>query len=238
MKLDILALAAHPDDVELACSGTIIKHVKEGKKVGVIDLTRGELGTRGTPEIREKEAANAAQLMGLTLRENLQFRDIFFANDEEHQLAIVKKIRAFQPEIILANAIEDRHPDHPKGSSLVSQACFMSGLPKIVTKIDGVEQAAWRPKAVYHFIQSNYVSPDIAVDVSEVFDQKMESIKAYASQFYNPDSNEPETFISSNQFLELIKARALDLGKSIGVNYAEGFTVERVPGVRSLFDLI
>jgi len=238
MKLDILAFAAHPDDVELACSGTVIKHINAGKKVGVVDLTLGELGTRGTPDIRSVEAEAASMVMGLATRDNLGFRDIFFTNDETHQLEVVKRIRQYQPEIILANAVHDRHPDHSRASQLVSQACFMAGLPKIETTLDGNRQKEWRPKAVYHFIQSSYVAPDIVVDISDTFERKMESIKAYGSQFHDPNSDEPETFISGSQFLDLIKARALDLGKTIGVEYAEGFTVERVPGVNNLFDLI
>lgn len=238
MKLDILAFAAHPDDVELACSGTVIKHINAGKKVGVVDLTRGELGTRGTPEIRDQEANNAAKIMGLLIRDNLGFRDVYFTNDEAHQLEVVKKIRQYQPDIVLANAVYDRHPDHSKASQLVSQACFMAGLSKIETAIDSKAQKEWRPTAVYHYVQSSYVEPDFVVDISESWDQKMESIKAYTSQFHNPNSDEPETFISSSQFLDLINARSLDLGKTIGVSHGEGFTVERVAGVNNLFDLI
>ncbi|MEQ9425317.1 MAG: bacillithiol biosynthesis deacetylase BshB1 [Cyclobacteriaceae bacterium] len=238
MKLDILAIAAHPDDVELACSGTLISHVNQGRKVGVLDLTQGELGTRGTPEIRKQEAIEGGRLMGLSVRDNLAFRDVFFLNDEEHQIELVKKIRHYQPEIVLANAISDRHPDHPKSSKLISQACFMAGLKKIETEVDGSAQKEWRPKAVYHYIQSNYVQPDLIVDISATFDKKMESIKAYKSQFYNPESGEPETFISSKQFLDLQEARATEFGKAIGVKYGEGFNVERFIGVKNLFDLI
>lgn len=238
MKLDILAFAAHPDDVELACSGTVIKHVKAGKKAGVVDLTRGEMGTRGTPEIRDLEAESAAKIMGLSVRDNLRFRDVYFTNDEIHQLEVVKKIRKYQPEIVLANAIHDRHPDHTKASQLVSQACFMAGLSKMETDVDGKTQKEWRPKAIYHYVQSSYVQPDFVVDVSEVWEQKMESIRAYGSQFHNSNSDEPETFISSSQFLDLIEARSLDLGKTIGTSRGEGFTVERLPGVNSLFDLL
>ena len=238
MKLDILAIAAHPDDVELACSGTIINHVRKGGNAGVIDLTQGELGTRGTPEIRVQEAKAAAQVMGLAVRENLGFKDAFFMNDQVHQIEIIKKIRTYQPDLVLTNAITDRHPDHGKGSRLVSDACFFSGLGKIETLVDGQQQEPWRPKAVYHFIQSNYIKPDVVVDISDSWEKKMESINAYSSQFHNPHSDEPETFISSSQFLDLIRARALDLGKSIGVEYAEGFTVERVPGVKTITDLI
>lgn len=238
MKLDILAIAAHPDDVELGCSGTLLKHIHSGSKAGVIDLTRGELGTRGNAEIRDAEAEAASRIMGLSARENMKFRDGFFQNDEFHQMELIKKIRFYQPEIVLANAFSDRHPDHPKGSQLITQSVFLSGLNKIVTEYQGQSQDPWRPKAVYHFIQSNYLKPDFVVDISDFWEKKMESIMAYGSQFHNPDSSEPETFISSSQFLEMVRARALDLGKSIGVRYAEGFNVERVPGVNGLFDLI
>jgi len=238
MKLDILAFAAHPDDVELAASGTVIKHVNAGKKVGIVDLTRGEMGTRGTPDIRDQESDNAAKIMGLSARDNLRFRDVFFTNDEAHQLEVVRKIRQYQPEIVLANAVSDRHPDHSKASQLVTQACFMAGLSKIETDFNDQLQKAWRPHAVYHYIQSSYVSPDLVIDVSDVWDKRMESLMAYGSQFHDPKSDEPETFISSPQFLELIKSRSVDLGKTIGVQHAEGFTVERVVGVKDLFDLI
>ncbi len=238
MKLDILAFAAHPDDVELACSGTVIKHVNAGRKVGVVDLTRGELGTRGNPDIREEEANRAAKIMGLSIRDNLGFRDIFFTNDEAHQLEVVKKIRQYQPDIVLANAVYDRHPDHPRASQLISQVCFMAGLSKMETIAGGKIQKEWKPTVIYHYVQSSYVKPDFVVDISESWDRKMESIKAYSSQFHNPDSNEPETFISSSQFLDLINARSLDLGKTIGASHGEGFTVERVPGIKDLFDLI
>ncbi|MDA1122013.1 MAG: bacillithiol biosynthesis deacetylase BshB1 [Bacteroidetes bacterium] len=238
MKLDILAISAHPDDVELGSAGTVIGQVKKGNKVGVIDLTRGEMGTRGTPEIRDAESAAAAKIMGLTLRGNTGFRDVFFKNDEAHQLEIIKRIRQYQPEIIITNAVKDRHPDHARASELVSQACFMAGLRKIETVFEGEKQSEWRPKVIYHFIQSTYVEPDIVVDISDTFDDKMKAIKAYGTQFYNPDGSEPETFISSPQFLQLIEARAVEFGKTIGVKYGEGFTVERFPGVRNLFDLI
>ena len=238
MKLDILVFAAHPDDAELSCSGTIISHVNQGKKVGMVDFTKGELGTRGTAEIRMKEAKQAADILGLVVRENLGFEDIYFENNKAHQLEVIKMIRKFQPEIVLANAIKDRHPDHPKASQLAVQACFMAGLKKIETKLDGVNQPAWRPGAVYHYIQSNYIKPDIIVDVSDYWDQRMASVKAFKSQFFNPESREPETFISSTQFMQLLEARATEFGKSIGVKYGEGFTVDKNMGVKSLFDLI
>ena len=238
MKLDILVFAAHPDDAELSCSGTIISHIKQGKKVGMVDLTKGELGTRGTPETRMQEARQAAGILGLSVRENLGFEDIHFENNKGHQLEVVKMIRKFQPELVLANAVEDRHPDHPKASQLVVQACFMAGLKKIETLQDGSAQTAWRPNAVYHYIQSNFIKPDIIVDISDHWDQRMESVKAFKSQFYDPDSKEPETFISSAQFMNLLKARATEFGKSIGVKYGEGFTVDRNIGVGSLFHLL
>ncbi len=238
MKLDLLAFAAHPDDTELACSGTLAKHVNLGMKVGVVDFTRGEMGTRGTPEIRDQEAADAAEILGLSLRENLRFADIFFEDDKQHQLEIVKSIRKYRPDIILANAIRDRHPDHGKASSLVSKAVFMAGLQKIETVVDGEVQTPWRPKALYCYIQSNYIEPDFVVDVSDYWDAKMEAVRAFKSQFYNPDSKEPETFISSPYFMKLLEARGIEYGSTIGTKYGEGFTVERNIGVDNLFDLI
>ncbi|NHN24304.1 bacillithiol biosynthesis deacetylase BshB1 [Flavobacterium jejuense] len=238
MKLDILAFGAHPDDVELGCAGTIAKEISLGKKVGIIDLTRGELGTRGTAETRDLEAQAAAKILGVTVRENLNLRDGFFINDEKHQLEVIKMIRKYQPEIVLCNAIEDRHIDHGKGSSLVSDACFLSGLIKVETEIEGVFQKAWRPKVVYHYIQWKNIEPDFAVDISGFMDIKMESVLAYGTQFYDPDSKEPVTPITSKNFLDSIKYRAQDLGRLIGVEYAEGFTVERYLAVNSLGDLV
>lgn len=238
MKLDIVAFGAHPDDVELGCSGTIAKEISLGRKVGIIDLTRGELGTRGTAETRDKEAQEAAKILGVTIRENLNFRDGFFTNDEKHQLEVIKMIRKYQPEIVLCNAIEDRHIDHEKGSNLVSDACFLSGLIKIETELDGVSQKAWRPKVVYHYIQWKNIEPDFVVDISGFIDIKMESVLAYGTQFYNPNSNEPVTPITSKNFLDSIKYRAKDLGRLVGVEYAEGFTVERYLAVNSLGNLM
>jgi bacillithiol biosynthesis deacetylase BshB1 len=237
MKLDILAFGAHPDDVELGCSGTIAKEVSLGKKVGIIDLTRGELGTRGSKEIRDQEAMAAATILGVQIRENLNFRDGFFINDEQHQLEIIKKIRKYQPEIVLCNAIDDRHIDHGKGSKLVSDACFLSGLTKIETELDGIKQEAWRPKLVYHYIQWKNLEPDFVVDVTGFMDLKMQSVLAYGSQFFDPNSNEPETPITSKNFLDSIKYRAQDLGRLVNVEFAEGFTVERYLTVNSLSDL-
>lgn len=238
MKLDILAFGAHPDDVELGCGGTIAKEIKLGKKVGIVDLTRGELGTRGSAEIRDTEAAKAAKILGVSVRENLRMRDGFFLNDEANQLQIIEMIRKYQPEIVLCNAIDDRHIDHGKGSRLVSDACFLSGLRKIETKYDNKVQEAWRPKVVYHYIQWKNIEPDFVVDISGFEKQKVDAIMAYDSQFFNPDTNEPETPIATKNFLESINYRAQDLGRLIGTDFAEGFTVERHLAVNSLTDLI
>ncbi|MCB0489943.1 MAG: bacillithiol biosynthesis deacetylase BshB1 [Cyclobacteriaceae bacterium] len=237
MKLDILVLAAHPDDAELGCGGTIIKYVAEGKKVGVIDFTRGELGTRGTAETRKAEAAASASILGLSVRDNLSFKDGFFANDEEHQLQVIQQIRKYQPEIVLANAVTDRHPDHGKAANLAFDSCFYSGLTKVETELDGKPQLAWRPKALYHYIQSQYIVPDVVLDVSAHWDKKMEAVKAFKSQFYDPTSNEPETYISSQGFMKMLEARGIELGHAIGAKYGEGFTVRKTIGVNSLFDL-
>nr|WP_315252132.1 bacillithiol biosynthesis deacetylase BshB1 [uncultured Flavobacterium sp.] len=237
MKLDILAFGAHPDDVELGCAGTILKEISLGKTVGIIDLTRGELGTRGSAEIRDQEAADAAKILGVYVRENLNMRDGFFVNDEKHQLEIIKMIRKYQPEIVLCNAIDDRHIDHGKGSKLVSDACFLSGLLKIETVLDGEIQKPWRPKVVYHYLQWKNIEPDFVVDITGFTDKKIESILAYRSQFYDPDSKEPESPISSKNFLESLNYRSRDLGRLTGVEHAEGFTVERYLAVNSLGDL-
>lgn len=238
MKLDILAFGAHPDDVELGCGGTIAKEIALGKKVGIVDLTRGELGTRGSVEIRNQESASAAKILGVSIRENLDMRDGFFVNDEKHQLEIIKMIRKYQPEIVICNAIDDRHIDHGKGSKLVSDACFLSGLMKIETVADGGKQEAWRPKLVYHYIQWKNIEPDFVVDITGFSDKKTAAILAYGSQFYNPNTNEPETPIATKNFLESLNYRAQDLGRLIGTDYAEGFTVERYLAVNSLGDLM
>lgn len=237
MKLDILAIASHPDDAELSCSGTLAAHVAKGYKAGILDLTRGEMGTRGTPEIRLEESAAASKALGLSMRENLGFDDVFFPDDQAHQLEIVKIIRKYQPEIVLANAVQDRHPDHSKGASVVSKACFISGLRKVETFLEGKEQEAWRPKFIYHYIQNNYIQPDFVFDITAVWDQKLASIKAFKSQFHNPDSKEPESFVSHPDFMDFIEARAKEFGHKILVKYGEGFTVEKTPGVDDLFDL-
>ena len=238
MKLDILAFGAHPDDVELGCSGTIAKEISLGKKVGIIDLTRGELGTRGSVAIRNSESANASEILGITVRENLDMRDGFFINDEAHQLKVIEMLRKYKPEIVLCNAIHDRHIDHGKGSKLVSDACFLSGLRMIETTVDGKPQEAWRPKVVYHYIQWENITPDFVVDISGFLEIKMESILAYSSQFYNPNTKEPESPISSKNFLDSVKYRAQDLGRIIGTEHAEGFTVERYLAVNSLSNLM
>ncbi len=237
MKLDLLVFAAHPDDAELGCGGTIIKHVNDGKKVGVVDLTRGELGTRGNPDLRGKESAAASKILGLAVRENLGFKDGFFSNDMEHQYGVISMIRKYQPEVILCNAIHDRHPDHGRAAALVSDACFYSGLMRVKTETENKPQKEWRPRAVYHYIQDRYLKPDFAIDISSVIEKKMKAIHAYKSQFYSELSKEPVTPISTKEFIEALFARATEFGRPMGVRYAEGFTVERIPGVRSLFDL-
>ncbi len=238
MKLDILAIGAHPDDIELSCAGVLAKEHAAGKKIGILDLTRGELGTRGTPEIRDREANDAAKILGAQVRENLGFADGFFLNDREHQLKIVEVIRKYRPEIVFCNAVRDRHPDHGRGSGLASVSCFLSGLRKIETSIEGKSQEAWRPKQVYHYIQWQDMDPDIVVDISGFIDDKIDSVKAYKSQFFDPNNEEPSTPISSNNFFESIRYRAANLGRLIGTDHAEGFITERYPAVKSIFDLI
>jgi bacillithiol biosynthesis deacetylase BshB1 len=237
MKLDILVLAAHPDDAELGCGGTILKQVASGQKVGIVDFTRGELGTRGTVETREQEANASAKILGLSARENLNFKDGFFVNDEAHQKEVIRAIRKYQPDMVLANAIYDRHPDHGKGGELAFQACFLAGLNKIETEDDGKAQQAWRPKVLYHYIQSQLITPDFVVDVSDHWEKKMESVLAFKSQFHNPNSKEPETYISSQGFLKMLEARGTELGHAIGARYGEGFTVRRTIGVDLLTDI-
>lgn len=239
MKLDILVLAAHPDDAELGAGGTIAAHVAKGRKVGVVDFTRGELGTRGTPETRASEAAEGARILGLTVRENLGLADGFFRNDEAHQRKVIQAIRRYQPEIVLANAIHDRHSDHGKGAELAYDSCFLSGLVKIETEDEhGNAQKAWRPKAVYHYIQSQFIEPDFIVDITAHWETKVNAVKAFKTQFFDPNSKEPMTYISTPEFMDLVEARAIELGHAIGVKYGEGFTVRRYPGVNDLFNLI
>ncbi|WP_214229189.1 bacillithiol biosynthesis deacetylase BshB1 [Pedobacter sp. B4-66] len=238
MKLDILVLAVHPDDAELGCSGTIAKHIALGKKVGIVDFTRGELGTRGTAETRDEEAADSAKILGIQARENLRFRDGFFKNDEEHQLEVIKMIRKYQPEIILTNALHDRHPDHGRAGDLANDACFLSGLPKISTELDGVQQQAWRPRLQLQYIQDRYIKPDVIIDITPYIETKLASIKAFKTQFFNPELDGPDTYISSPDFFESVIGRSREFGKSIGTTYAEGFTCRKLLGVNSLFDLI
>src|SRR5688572_23190111 len=238
MKLDILAIGSHPDDVELGCSGTIIKEIKRGKKVGVIDLTEGELGTRGTVETRYEEAAAAALVMGLSVRENLKMRDGFFKNDEEHQMELIRIIRKYKPEIVLGNILEDRHPDHGRAGWMIYDACFLSGLQKIKTTDEGKEQEKWRPRMLLHYIQDRFYEPDLIVDISEVWEQRLEAIKAYKTQFHNPGLDEPQTYISSPEFMESLSARARDLGKRIGVKYGEGFVSKKNIGISNFDALI
>ena len=239
LKLDILVLPVHPDDAELGCAGTILKHIASGKKVGIVDLTRGELGTRGSAEIRAQEAAKAAGILGLAVRENIEIPDGFFQNTREYQLKVIAAIRKFQPEIVITNAYHDRHPDHGRANDLVEASAFLSGLRKIETYNDGELQQEWRPRLVLHFIQDNYIRPDILVDVTGYWDKKIESINAYGSQFYNPEwENEPQTYISSPDFIQIVEARAREFGKSIHVKYAEGFTSKKILGVDNLFELI
>jgi bacillithiol biosynthesis deacetylase BshB1 len=239
MQLDILAFGVHPDDVELSCSGTILASINQGKKVGIIDLTRGELGTRGSADIRDIEAANAAKILGVHHRENLRMADGFFEHSQENLLKIIQVIRKFRPSIILANAIEDRHPDHGRSAKLVADAAFLAGLRKIETLDEkGNSQEAFRPTNIFHYIQDRVLTPHFVVDITPYYETKMESIRAYTTQFYNTDLNEPNTYISSPQFLETVKGRDLMMGKRIGVLYAEGYLTEKTIGVTNLDHLI
>ena len=232
MKWDILVFGAHPDDVELGCGGTVIKEVKAGKRVGIIDLTRGELGTRGTAETRTAETKLATEIMGVAIRENMNFKDGFFKDDEDHKLALIEKIRKYQPEIVITNAVSDRHPDHGRGSQITVDACFLAGLEKINTG-----QQVWRPKAIYHYIQFNHLTPDVVVDISEEIEEKLKAVKAYGTQFFNPESNESETIISSQGFLDSVSYRAKDLGRQANCEFAEGFLAHQMPKIDSLFDI-
>jgi N-acetylglucosamine malate deacetylase 1 len=241
MKLDILAIGVHPDDVELGCSGTLINEIKRGKSAGIVDLTQGELGTRGTADTRYEEAANAAIIIGAAVRENLKMRDGFFRNDEEHQLKLIRAIRKYQPEIVFGNVLHDRHPDHGRAGQMIADACFLSGLAKVETKDEtGNVQERWRPGYVLHYIQDWYHEPDLLIDISDVFEQRMRSIEAYTTQFHTAESNNegPQTYISTPDFLESVIARARMFGKRIGVKYAEGFISEKKIGIRNLDALI
>ena len=237
MKLDILAIGVHPDDIELSCAGTILKEIAAGKTVGVLDLTHGELGTRGSGPLRLVEAQKSAEILGLACRENVGMADGFFKNDQEHILPIAQILRKYQPDIILSNAPKDRHPDHGRASKLISDACFYSGLRKVETKLDGEIQEAWRPKAIYNYIQDRFIEPDFVIDVTPFVETKMDAIKAFSSQFYNPGSNEPESPLTMKNFFEYVRSRMADMGRYIQVDYAEGFLVERPAGIDSLSDL-
>ncbi|MCI3938198.1 bacillithiol biosynthesis deacetylase BshB1 [Chryseobacterium aahli] len=238
MKTDILAFGAHPDDVELGCGGTVAKLISEGKTCVIVDLTRGELGTRGTDEIRHEEATESAKILGVSARENLGMKDGFLVNSEEYQLSIVKMIRKYRPEIVLANAIDDRHPDHAKAAKLVSDACFLSGLRKIETNIDGENQDVWRPKQIFHYIQWKDIKPEFVIDISEHLDKKLEACMAFKTQFYDPRSTEPETPITSKDFYESLTYRAQDLGRLSGVTYAEGFTSEKLMALKNFDGIV
>ncbi|NJN41151.1 MAG: bacillithiol biosynthesis deacetylase BshB1 [Flammeovirgaceae bacterium] len=238
VKLDILVIASHPDDAELGCGGTIAKQISLGNKVGILDLTQGELGTRGTPEIRAQEAAESTKILNLTIRENLGLPDGFFKNDREHQIPIIQTIRKYRPEIILANAVTDRHPDHGKGAQLAYDASFLAGLTKVKTSYEDKNQDEWRPKSFYHYIQSQWLKPDFIVDVSDFWEVKMRSINAYKSQVFTSEKrDEPETYISSKAFIEMVEGRAKDLGHAIGAQYGEGFIARKFLGISNLFDL-
>ncbi|HEY8956741.1 bacillithiol biosynthesis deacetylase BshB1 [Chitinophaga sp.] len=238
MKLDILAIAVHPDDVELGCAGTLMIHAQQGMKVGVVDLTRGELGTRGTPELREQEAQAAAKIMGLEVRENLGLADGFFRNDTKEQMAIITAIRKYRPEIVLANAMDDRHPDHGRAGKLIEDSCFLAGLRKVETLADGQPQEAWRPKQVFHFLQDRYHEPDFVIDITPVMERKLEAIRSFSSQFLAPKDHEPQTYISGSAFFDSVIYRAKMLGKMVGVEYAEGYTSAKMIGIRSFADVI
>jgi N-acetylglucosamine malate deacetylase 1 len=238
MKVDVLCIAAHPDDIEMSAGGTILSLIAQGKTVAAVDLTRGELGTRGTPEIRLAEADAATKILSLSARENMGFRDGFFQNDEAHQLGLIEKIRHFRPEIVLTNTPDDRHPDHGRAAQLVVDACFYAGLRMIETERDGQKQTAWRPKLVYHFIQDRWLQPSFVVDISAHWEGKLASIQAYKSQFFDPNSTEPASYISGQEFMDFLKARAEEYGHMIGVKFGEGFISPRMLGTKNLFDLV
>jgi len=238
MKLDILAIGVHPDDVELGCSGTLMKQIDKGYKVGILDLTKGELGTRGDANTRASEVEASSKILGVQVRENLGFADGFFTNDKEHQLALIKMLRKYQPEVVISNAKYDRHPDHGRSAQLTYDACFLSGLAKIETELDGQKQKPFRPRALYHYIQAIHAEPHFVVDITAYYERKLQAILAFKSQFHNPESTEANTFISSPEFLEFVKARAVHFGVPLGVKYAEAFTVNRIPGVDDIMTLV
>lgn len=236
--LHILAIAVHPDDVELGCSGTLIKHAQKGQRIGILDLTRGELGTRGTAEIRLQEATQAAKVIGVSIRENAGMADGFFRNDQAHQLQLISYIRKYRPALVIANALEDRHPDHGRAGRLIADACFLAGLRKVETSLDGTAQKAWRPKRVLHMLQDRTIEPNLIVDITDSFEQKMDAIRCYKSQFHNPDSAEPMTYIATTDFLAQIRSRDALLGKRIGTGYGEGFVCENIPGISDMDSLL
>ena len=239
MKLDVLAFGAHPDDVEMSAAGTLLAAAAAGKKIGIVDFTRGELGTRGTPATRAAEAEAASRILGLSVRENLGLPDGFFRNDREHQLPLIAALRRYQPDVVLCNAIHDRHPDHGRDAQLASEACFLSGLRMIETfDTDGQPQQPWRPRNVYHYIQDRQIAPDFVVDISEFWPGKWASIQAYKTQFFDPNSTEPVTYLSTPVFSQFMEARAREFGHIIGVEFGEGFTRERPVGVRDITALI
>lgn len=238
MKVDILAIGVHPDDIELSCGGTLLRHIDMGKKVGLLDLTKGELGTRGSASIRMKEAEEASKLMGAIVRGNLGMEDGFFEYNQTNLLKIIQVIRLMRPEIVLMNAITDRHPDHGRAAKLSADACFYAGLEKIKTEWEGKSQEKWRPKAAYHYTQDRYIKPDFVVDISTYIDRKIDIIMCYKSQFYDPNSEEPNTPISGKHFIESIKSKSITFGRPASLDYAEGFTVNRTIGVNNLFDLV
>lgn len=238
MKLDVLVFAAHPDDAELSCSGTILSLTAAGKKVGVVDFTQGEMGTRGTAEIRMKESARSAEILGLSARENLKFKDVFFKDDDEHAFKVVEKIRQYQPEFIIANAVKDRHPDHAKAAAIVKRAIFLAGLKKFETRLDGKVQDIWRIKNMYHYIQTDWVEPDFVVDVTKYWDKRMEAVRAYKSQFFDPDGIKSNTLISSLEFMHFLEARGREFGMSIRTQFGEGFVTDRTLGVSNILSFL
>lgn len=238
MKIDILAIAAHPDDIEISASGTLMKHLALGKKVAIIDLTEGELGSRGTIETRRQEAAASSKILGIINRVNLQMADGFFELSKENKLKLITQIRHFKPDVVLANALSDRHPDHGRAAQLINDACFLSGLLKIETEFEGEKQEPWRPKSLFHYIQDVYHKPDFVVDITPFVDKKIEALQAFKTQFFDPKSSEPKTPISGKEYFDFLKGRWMDFGRSIGVQYAEGFNVSRPVGVEDLTRLL
>ncbi len=237
-KLDILAIGVHPDDVELGASGTLLQHIALGHSVGLLDLTRGELGTRGSVAIRLAEATAAASLMGAIVRENVAMADGFFEHTEENLLKIIRVVRRYQPSLVLANAIRDRHPDHARAAKLTADACFLSGLRRIETfEDDGTAQECWRPSRVFHYVQDEYIEPDFVFDITPFMEKKLELVRAFKSQFYDPNSEEPSSPISSREFMEFVVARARELGRPAGFEFAEGFNVSKTLGVKNLFQI-